>query len=93
MFRVAPSERSSLSRICSAEFLVEPFEVGRPGPHVVAAIDAVRDLGFEPEVGPFGTTIKGDSDRIIEAVKRLLDAATDAGASRVSVQVDSCEDD
>ena len=78
---------------CSAEFLIEPFEVGNPGPHVVAAIDAVRDLGFEPTVGPFGTPIEGDSDTVIEAVKRLLDAATSAGASRISVQLDTCGDE
>lgn len=75
---------------CTAEFLVEPFEVGHPGPHVVAAVAAVRELGFEPEVGPFGTTIAGDADRVIDAVKRLLDAASAAGASRVTVQIDNC---
>ncbi len=77
--------------ICSAEFLVEPFEEGRPGPHVVAAVDAVKSLGFEPLVGPFGTTIEGDSDQVVEAVKQLLDAATAAGASRVSIQVSTCD--
>jgi len=79
--------------ICSAEFLVEPFEVGNPGPHVVAAVEAVRELGFEPVVGPFGTTIKGDSAKVITAVKNLLDAATAAGASRVSLQIDTCDDE
>lgn len=88
---MAPVERSPLS-ICNAEFLVEPFEVGRPGPHVVAAVDAVKALGFEPVIGPFGTTIEGDSDRVIEAVKQLLDAATEAGASRVSIQVNTCDE-
>ncbi|MCP4306485.1 MAG: hypothetical protein GY926_10345 [bacterium] len=73
--------------ICSAEFLVEPFEVGNPGPHVIAAVEAVRVHGFEPEIGPFGTTIEGDTEHVIEAVKGLLDAANDAGASRVSIQV------
>lgn len=80
-------------RVCSAEFLVEPFEVGQPGPHVVAAVEAVRALGFEPVVGPFGTTIEGDSDQVIAAVKDLLDAATAAGASRVSLQIDTCGDE
>ena len=79
--------------ICSAEFLVEPFEVGRPGPHVVAAIEAVKELGFQPTVGPFGTPIEGSSDQVIEAVKKLLDAATAAGASRVSLQLDTCGDE
>ena len=75
---------------CSAEFLIEPFEVGNPGPHVIAAVDAVRRLGFEPEVGPFGTTIEGSHEEVIAAVKGLLDAATAAGASRVSIQLDTC---
>jgi uncharacterized protein YqgV (UPF0045/DUF77 family) len=73
--------------------LVEPFEVGHPGPHVVAAVEAVRRLGFEPVMGPFGTTIEGESEKVIEAVKSLLDAATAAGASRVSLQVDTCGDE
>lgn len=72
---------------CSAEFLVEPFEVGKPGPHVIAAVDAVKALGFEPEIGPFGTTFEGDQTTVIEAIKQLLDAATDAGASRISIQL------
>lgn len=82
-----------MSRICRAEFLVEPFEEGRPGPHVTAAVDAVRALGFDPIMGPFGTTIEGDSADIVEAVKRLLDAATAAGATRVSLQLEACGDD
>ena len=81
-----------MSKICSAEFLVEPFEEGNPGPHVVAAVTAVEALGFEPEVGPFGTTIEGDPHLVMEAVKQLLDAATDAGASRVSIQVNACDE-
>ncbi len=81
-----------MSRDCTAEFLIEPFEVGHPGAHVEAAFAAVRELGFEPEIGPFGTTIKGESHLIMEAVKLLLDAATDAGATRVSVQVEVCRE-
>ena len=81
-----------MSRICSAEFLVEPFEEGNPGPHVIAAVAAVEALGFEPVVGPFGTTIEGDPHLVMEAVRQLLDAATDAGASRVSIQVNACDD-
>lgn len=79
--------------ICSAEFLVEPFAVGNPGPHVVAAFEAVRKLGFEPVIGPFGTTITGDSAKVIAAVKDLLDAATAAGASRISLQIDTYTDE
>ena len=49
-------------------------------------------LGFRPEVGPFGTTIEGEPHLVMEAVKQLLDAATDAGASRVSIQVNTCDE-
>ncbi len=47
---------------CRAEFTIEPFEEGSPGPHVMAAIEAIRALGFEPEMGPFGTSIDGDPE-------------------------------
>lgn len=81
-----------MTTTCSAEFLVEPFEEGHPGPHVEAAVAAVKALGLNPVVGPFGTTIEGESDVIMQAVKNLLDAATAAGASRVSIQVNSCHE-
>jgi uncharacterized protein YqgV (UPF0045/DUF77 family) len=76
-----------MPKVCTAEFLVEPFEVGHPGAHVEAAFTAVRDLGFEPEIGPFGTTITGETHLVMEAVKQLLDAAAEAGATRISIQV------
>ncbi len=74
---------------CKAEFMVEPFEVGNPGPHVVAAVEAVKALGFEPAIGPFGTTIEGETNLVIAALKQMLDAATAVGASRVSLQIDT----
>ena len=80
-----------MSSNCSAEFLVEPFELGNPGPHVIAAVEAVKALGFDPIVGPFGTTIEGNAELVVEAVKSLLDAANEAGASRVSIQVNTCD--
>jgi uncharacterized protein YqgV (UPF0045/DUF77 family) len=72
-----------------AEFMVEPFEVGNPGAHVTAAVNAVRRLGFDPAMGPFGTTIEGEAEAVIDAVKEMLDAATAAGASRISLQIDT----
>ena len=47
-----------------AEFMVEPFIEGSLGPPVLAAIDAVEEDGFEPQVGAFGTTITGEPDRL-----------------------------
>jgi len=70
-----------------AEFTVEPFVDGQPGPHVEAAIAAVRAFGLEPEIGPFGTVVSGDEPAITDAVAALLVAARQAGAQRVSVHV------
>lgn len=77
-----------MSKRCTAEFLVEPFEVGHPGSHVQAAFAAVRNLGFDPEIGPFGTTIVGECASVMEAVRQLVEAASAAGATRVTIQVE-----
>jgi uncharacterized protein YqgV (UPF0045/DUF77 family) len=71
----------------SAEFTIEPFVEGDPGPHVAAGIDAVRQLGLDVEVGPFGTTATGESAAVLDAVGALCRAATAAGAERISLQV------
>jgi uncharacterized protein YqgV (UPF0045/DUF77 family) len=71
-----------------AEFMVEPFIEGSLGPPVLSAIDAVTEGGFEPHVGAFGTTITGEPDDVIKALGDMLHAAMDAGATRVTVQID-----
>jgi uncharacterized protein YqgV (UPF0045/DUF77 family) len=70
-----------------AEFTVEPFVEGDPGPHVTAAIDAVRDSGLVPDMGPFGTSVTGEVDHVVDAVAAAIRAAAASGAERVSVQV------
>jgi uncharacterized protein YqgV (UPF0045/DUF77 family) len=70
-----------------AEFTIEPFVEGAPGPHVQAGLEAVREAGFEPEIGPFGSSIVGPLGAVSAAVGALLQAATSAGATRVSLQL------
>ena len=70
-----------------ADFTIEPFVDGAPGPYVDAGLDAIRGIGLVPDVGPFGTTIEGDQAEVHTALARMLDAALAAGASRVSIQV------
>jgi uncharacterized protein YqgV (UPF0045/DUF77 family) len=70
------------------EFLVEPFSEGAPGPHVLAAIDAARGAGLEPEVGPFGTVILLPGERVGHLVGDVVDAAFAAGATRVALQLE-----
>jgi uncharacterized protein YqgV (UPF0045/DUF77 family) len=68
-------------------FTVEPFVVGSPGPHVLAAVDAVKACGVEVEFGPFGSTFNVATDAVGKVVGALLDAAYANGATHVTVQV------
>lgn len=71
----------------SVEFTIEPFIEGDPGPHVAAGIDAVRATGVEVEVGPFGTTARGDAESLLDALDALCRSAVAAGAERISLQL------
>ncbi len=75
---------------CTAEFTIEPFEEGQPGSHVTKAIEAVEAMGLAVVVGPFGTTIEGSSDQIVEAIDVVLSVSLSEGATRVSVTVTNC---
>lgn len=74
-------------------FTVEPFVVGHPGPHVLAAVEAVRTWGVEVEFGPFGSNFTVSATDVGRVVGVLLDAAYANGATHVTVQVGSGEDE
>jgi uncharacterized protein YqgV (UPF0045/DUF77 family) len=69
------------------EFTVEPFEPGAPGPHVEAAEAAARRSAGTVTVGPFGTTLSGPNDAVLQAVGAIVRAAVEAGATRITLQV------
>lgn len=69
------------------EFFIEPFSEGEPGRHVVAGIEALRQLGTDVEVGAFSSSFTSDAATVAEGARRLVEAALGAGATRVSVQV------
>ncbi|MGZ4710528.1 MAG: thiamine-binding protein [Acidimicrobiales bacterium] len=71
----------------TAEFTIEPFVEGTPGSHVRAALDAVRAAGLEPVIGPFGSSVTGELGAVSAALAQMVEAATAAGATTVSVQV------
>lgn len=73
------------------EFTIEPFEEGRPGRHVTAPADAVRSMGIDVEVGPFGTSCSVDDHRAGEVVSAIVSAALEHGASHVNVDVTDSE--
>ncbi len=72
----------------TAEFTIEPFVDGDPGPHVQEAIEAIEATGLTVEVGPFGTAITGDQAAVLPAIEAMLQAAVNNGATRVSLQLE-----
>ena len=71
------------------EVLVEPFRENDPGPHVVAAVQALTDAGLGPDMGPFATTGEGDLDVVISTVSNMLRAAFENGATSVQLRIDN----
>jgi uncharacterized protein YqgV (UPF0045/DUF77 family) len=69
------------------EFTIEPFIEGRPGPHVLAAIEAAETLGASVEVGPFGSTCTVEAALTPEVVAAITRAALTNGATHISVHV------
>ncbi len=70
-----------------AEFTIEPFVQGDPGPHVRAAIEVAEAAGLDVEVGPFGTSVEGGSAAVLDAVDAVVRAAVANGATRISLQL------
>ena len=67
------------------DFTVEPFKEGEIGPHVHAALQAARNCGYEPEVGPFGNSLSGPADAVMNAAAAGAAAALEAGATSVAM--------
>jgi uncharacterized protein YqgV (UPF0045/DUF77 family) len=72
---------------CTAEFTIEPFDEGSPGPHVTEAIAAAERSSANVSVGPFGTRVEGNKSDIVAAVGAALTAGLKEGASQITVTV------
>ena len=71
-----------------ADFTVEPFVPGSPGPHVSAALAAATNAGASVNVGAFGNEVTADDDEVVlRAVQEAVVAALAAGATRVALEV------
>lgn len=67
------------------EFTVEPFNEGSPGAHVTETIAAVRAMGLNVEVGPFGSTFVVAAERLGKTLDVLSDTAYSHGATHVII--------
>lgn len=73
-----------------AEFSVVPVTGGSLRQFVEAAVAEIEKSGLRFEVGAMGTTIEGELDEVLEAVKAAHRAVLTAGAGRVvtSIKID-----
>ncbi|MEU6534585.1 hypothetical protein [Streptomyces sp. NPDC047000] len=70
------------------EFTTEPFDLDRTPAHAVVAREVVETADLDTvDVGPFGNTVEGRADAVLGAVDGVLRKALEAGATRISLQV------
>jgi uncharacterized protein YqgV (UPF0045/DUF77 family) len=71
------------------EFTTEPFvgEADEAPAHAIRALSAATEAGLTADFGPLGTLVTGQSDDIVRALGPIVEAALQAGASRITLQV------
>ncbi|MCX5062336.1 MULTISPECIES: thiamine-binding protein [unclassified Streptomyces] len=76
------------------EFTTEPFDLDEAPAHAVVARQVIEAAELDAvDVGPFGNTAEGGSDAVLTAVDALLRKTLEAGATRVSLQVNVIDAD
>ncbi|TPQ19506.1 hypothetical protein [Streptomyces sporangiiformans] len=75
------------------EFTTEPFDLDEVPPHALVAREVIDAAELDAvDVGPFGNTAEGGADTLLTAVDALLRKTLEAGATRVSLQVNVIEE-
>lgn len=70
------------------EFTTEPFDLDEAPAHALAAREVIDAAELDAvDVGPFGNTAEGGADAVLTAVDALLRRTLEAGATRISLQV------
>ncbi|MEU2777112.1 hypothetical protein ABZ646_30470 [Streptomyces sp. NPDC007162] len=70
------------------EFTTEPFDLDEAPAHALVAREVIEGAQLDAvDVGPFGNTAEGGSEAVLTAVDALLRRALQAGATRISLQV------
>ncbi|MFJ5530526.1 hypothetical protein [Streptomyces sp. NPDC093261] len=70
------------------EFTTEPFDLDEAPAHALVAREVVEAAELDAvDVGPFGNTAEGRADAVLAAVDALLRKTLEAGATRISLQV------
>ncbi|MER5214304.1 hypothetical protein ABT063_27960 [Streptomyces sp. NPDC002838] len=70
------------------EFTTEPFDLDEAPAHALVAREVIEAAELDAvDVGPFGNTAEGSADVVLTAVDTLMRRALEAGATRISLQV------
>ncbi|WP_406120323.1 thiamine-binding protein [Streptomyces sp. NBC_00989] len=70
------------------EFTTEPFDLDEAPAHALVAREVIEAAELDAvDVGPFGNTVEGGTDAVLTAVDALLRRTLEAGATRVSLQL------
>lgn len=70
------------------EFTTEPFDLDEAPAHALVAREVIEAADLDAvDVGPFGNTAEGGTDSVLTAVDALLRKALEAGATRISLQL------
>ncbi|MEU8653521.1 thiamine-binding protein [Streptomyces sp. NPDC048737] len=76
------------------EFTTEPFDLDEAPAHALVAREVVEAADLDAvDVGPFGNTVEGRADSVLGVVDALLRRTLEAGATRVSLQVNVLGED
>lgn len=73
-----------------AEFTTEPFRAeagGEPPAHAAQAAEQAQKAGLDTTFGPLGTTVRGPSDEVLNALPEIFRAALAGGATRVTLRL------
>ncbi|MFE9093276.1 hypothetical protein [Streptomyces sp. NPDC007264] len=75
------------------EFTTEPFDLDEAPAHALVAREVIEAVDLDAvDVGPFGNTAVGGADTVLTAVDALLRKTLEAGATRISLQVNVVEE-
>ena len=70
------------------EFTTEPFDLDEAPAHALVAREVIEAAELDAvDVGPFGNTAEGRADAVLTALDALLRKTLEAGATRISLQV------
>ncbi|MEU1252708.1 hypothetical protein ACWHLZ_36015 [Streptomyces chartreusis] len=76
------------------EFTTEPFDLDEAPAHALVARQVIEAAELDAvDVGPFGNTAEGGGDAVLTAVDALLRRTLEAGATRISLQVNVVGED